>query len=492
LAFDELFRMQTALLLRKASEADEVGVSHNPTGEFTTALTSGLLYELTAAQQRAVQEIDQDMRAPHPMHRLLQGDVGSGKTTVALLALLAGVEGGYQGALMAPTEILAHQLYLELIDRLSDVHDTTGRQLQVAFFSNRLRGKAREAALTALAAGTIDIAVGTHALLVDDVGFHNLGAVVVDEQHRFGVEQRSALRSKGPLITVGGARAIPDTLVMTATPIPRTAAMTVFGDLDVSVLDELPPGRTPIATSWLDTTPDLAHPEALPWSLMREHVAAGRQGYVVCPLVEESEKLQAVSATETYSALTNGALAGLRLGLVHGQMNTDERAATMAKFRNGNIDVLVATTVIEVGVNVPNATVIAILDSGRFGIAQLHQLRGRVGRGQHPSHCVLVGRIPGSDGRTRMEALVSSTDGFYLSEVDLSVRGHGQVFGAAQSGESDLRVADLDRDRDLLVLARDQAQRLLDQDPHLDSALALKAEVATILNPTAIAWLTRS
>jgi ATP-dependent DNA helicase RecG len=494
LAFDELFRMQTALLLVKADEEHEVGIPHTPTGLLTTPLLAGLPFGLTGAQQRALSEIDANLRAPHPMHRLLQGDVGSGKTLCALITLLSGVESGYQGALMAPTEILATQLFNELRERSAGLTLPDGTALRVEFFSNKLRGKNRDKMLADLAAGAIHIAVGTHALLVEDVTFHNLGVVIVDEQHRFGVEQRATLRAKGPVREVDGKQVHvrPDTLVMTATPIPRTAAITAFGSLDVSVLDELPPGRTPIATSWIDASADLEHASAAPWDEVRAQVALGRQAYVVCPLVEESEKMQAASAVETFELLQVGALAGLRLGLVHGQQNADERTATMTAFRDGHIDVLVATTVIEVGVNVPNATAIVILDSGRFGIAQLHQLRGRVGRGVHASSCVLVGRCTTSDSRARMEALVASTDGFYLSEVDLALRGHGQVFGAAQSGQSDLRVADLDTDRDLLVLAREQATHLLAGDPGLARRPAFRAEIVTVMGADAPEWLAKS
>lgn len=494
LAFDELFRMQAALLLLKAAEDAEVGIIHSPTGELTSQLVASLPFSLTGAQSRTIAEIDADLRAPHPMHRLLQGDVGSGKTAVAAHTLLQGVESGLQGALMAPTEILASQLYRELLERTEGMTGADGAPLRVAFFSNKLRGKNRDAALADLASGAIDIAVGTHALLVEDVRFAHLGVVVVDEQHRFGVNQRAALRDKGPLTTVNGEQVAvrPDMLVMTATPIPRTAALTVFGDLDVSVLDELPPGRTPIVTSWIDDEPDLEHTAKEPWTRVREQISAGRQAYVVCPLVEESEKMEAASAVETFQSLAAGALSGLRLGLVHGQQKPEERAETMAEFRAGELDVLVATTVIEVGVNVPNASVIVILDAQRFGIAQLHQLRGRVGRGVHASSCVLVGRGRSTDSRSRMEALVASTDGFYLSEVDLGLRGHGQVFGAAQSGQSDLRVADLDRDKDLLIAAREAVEALLARDPGLSGHLALRAEIAAVLEPEAAQWLVRS
>lgn len=494
LAFDELFRMQTALLLLKNAEETEVGVVHEPTGKLTNVLLESLPFGLTGAQQRVIKEIESNLKAAHPAHRLIQGDVGAGKSLIAIMSLLTALESGFQGALMAPTEILATQLFNELVERTDGLTDVDGVPLRIEFFSNKLRGKKREEALEALVNGDIHIAVGTHALLVDDVLFKNLGLAVIDEQHRFGVDQRAKLRNKGPIVVQDGVSVHlrPDMLVMTATPIPRTAAMTVFGDLDISILDEMPPGRTPIETSWIDAAPDLEHSNVSPWDLIREEVAAGRQAYVVCPLVEESEKLQVASAVETFEMLAVGALKGLTVGLVHGQMKSEERSETMEKFRNNELNVLVATTVIEVGVNVPNATVMVILDSGRFGIAQLHQLRGRVGRGVHASKCVLVGRCVSSDGRARMEALVESTDGFWLSEVDLSLRGHGQVFGSAQSGQSDLRVADLDKDKDLLVLARKEAILLLNEDGLLEKRPQLREEIATVLGPESQEWLVKS
>ncbi|MDN5892883.1 MAG: ATP-dependent DNA helicase RecG, partial [Nocardioides sp.] len=322
-------------------------------------------------------------------------------------------------------------------------------------------------------------------LLADDVHFHQLGLVVVDEQHRFGVEQRAALRDKG-------VTAAADMLVMTATPIPRTAAMTVFGDRDQSVLDELPPGRTPIDTTWVDGDVDLADVDADPWPRVRSQVEQGRQAYVVCPLVTESETQAAKSATETLEALTEGALAGLRIGLVHGKQKPAERDQAMRQFKDGQVDVLVATTVIEVGVNVPNASIIVVLDAGRFGMAQLHQLRGRVGRGSYASHCVLVGEGASGDAARRLGALCESTDGFFLSEVDLEIRGEGAVFGARQSGMSDLRVASLRGDRDLVSAAREDAAALLDPDPDLGRRPGLRAEVRTALGEDAEEWLTRS
>jgi ATP-dependent DNA helicase RecG len=340
--------------------------------------------------------------------------------------------------------------------------------------------------LAGLADGMVDIVIGTHALIQDAVDFASLGAVVVDEQHRFGVEQRAALRSK----TVGGA--VPDMLVMTATPIPRTAAMTVYGDLDVSVLDELPPGRTPIVTKWAEG-PLL---EAEVWADIRNEVAAGRQAYVVCPLIGESEKLEVASAEETFERLAAVELAGLRLGLLHGRLASAEKEATMESFRTGQLDVLVATTVIEVGVDVPNATVMAILDADRFGIAQLHQLRGRVGRGAHASTCWLVTQQPADGeigaGNPRVEALVATTDGFELAEVDLDLRGEGTLMSTSQKGRSDLKLASLRRDRHLVELAREVAFEIVDADPDLAAHPDLADELALLFSERDEAFLSKS
>jgi ATP-dependent DNA helicase RecG len=334
--------------------------------------------------------------------------------------------------------------------------------------------------LAGLADGKVDIAIGTHALIQETVNFHSLGVVVVDEQHRFGVEQRAALRAKGE---DGGA--VPDVLVMTATPIPRTAAMTVYGDLDVSVLDEKPPGRTPIVTR----SADGPEAEEEVWSDVRAQVAAGRQAYVVCPLIEESEKLEVASAEETVERLMSTELEGLRIGLLHGRMSSADKEAVMDRFRNGDTDVLVATTVIEVGVDVPNATVMVILDADRFGIAQLHQLRGRVGRGRHASNCWLVTTpsekademIP--DSNPRIDALVESDDGFYLAEVDLELRGEGTLMNKDQKGRSDLKLASLRRDRELVQLARETAYDIVDSDPELADHPELRQELGLFLRP---------
>jgi len=486
LAFDELLCLQSALLMSKYGVESEQGIQHSLDNGMTEQFINNLPWPLTGAQDRVWWEVRNGLTASHPMHRLLQGDVGSGKTLVALLTLLSAVESDHQAALMAPTEILATQLYNELVERTEGILTPYGEALKIVLVTNKLRGKARQAVLDGLADGSINVAVGTHALIVGDVNFRSLSAVVIDEQHRFGVEQRAALRAKGP----EGIR--PDMLVMTATPIPRTAAMTVFGDLDVSVIDEMPPGRTPIKTSWIDKAPDLDGMFGEPWDTIRREVDKGHQAYVVCPLVEESEKMQAANATETCEELREGALYGLRLGLVHGQQKPEERGEIMNQFRNGDLDVLVATTVIEVGVNVPNSTIITILDCGRFGIAQLHQLRGRVGRGRAESECILVGRCTSQDSRSRMEALCASTDGFYLSEVDLELRGHGSLFGTAQSGVSDLKVADLNTDKKLLDVARRAAEEALALDPNYANSPELKQEIIAMLGESAEAWLGKS
>jgi len=481
LAFDELLRVQLVLVRRKRDiEASSVGIVHQTGGELVRRFHAALPFPLTGAQQRVIGELDADLASPRPMHRLLQGDVGAGKTVVALTALLTAVQTGTQGALMAPTEVLAEQHSAsvgELVAGLMVPSENLfgERQLRVELLTNRVTGAARKQLLADLAAGEIDIVIGTHALIQQAVDFHRLGVVVVDEQHRFGVEQRAALRAKA------GA-AVPDVLVMTATPIPRTAAMTVYGDLDVSVLDELPPGRTPIKT--YSAVGPLDHAAA--WNAVRAEVAAGRQAYVVCPLVEESEKLEAASATETFERLQADELSGLRLGLLHGRMSAAEKDGVMGPFRRGELDVLVATTVIEVGVDVPNATVMVILDSDRFGIAQLHQLRGRVGRGAAESQCWLLTEVKpdatGSNGDVspRVEAIVGSTDGFELAEIDLQLRGEGTIMNTAQKGRSDLRLASLRHDRDLVELARKVAFEIVDADPDLADHADLADELALL------------
>ena len=451
LVFDELLRIQLELVERKrAMESGSAGVVHDISGAMVGQFVERLNFHLTGAQRRVIAEMLDDMSRPAPMHRLLQGDVGSGKTVVAVAVLLTAVQGGHQGAFMAPTEVLADQHHLgvaELLDGMTVPDPSTllgTRPLQVALLTSRTTAGERRRIVDGLAEGTVDVSIGTHALIQEGVEFASLGAVVIDEQHRFGVEQRAALREKNRDGTV------PDVLVMTATPIPRTAAMTVYGDLDVSVLDELPPGRVPVASSW--------ESDELPvWEAVREEVQAGRQAYVVCPLIEESEALEVRSAEEVFTDLAGGDLAGLSLGLLHGRVGRAEKEETMRLFRSGAIDVLVATTVIEVGVDVANATVMVVLDAARFGIAQLHQLRGRVGRSDYPGRCFLVGGAPTAEAEERLRAIVRTTDGFELAEVDLDLRGEGTVMGERQKGRNDLRLASLRRDREWVEAAREVA-----------------------------------
>jgi ATP-dependent DNA helicase RecG len=487
LAFDELFRLQVALVLRKrAVERESKGIRHAVDGELVPRFHERLPFPLTGAQHRAIAEIEADLAGLHPMHRLLQGDVGAGKTVVAVSALLTAVQGGYQGALMAPTEVLAEQHHFGVRALLADlaVPDSDNslfgeRPLRVELLTNRTTAAERTKLHAALQAGQVDILIGTHALLVEGVEFARLGLVVIDEQHRFGVEQRAALRGKGD---------DPDVLVMTATPIPRTAAMHVYGDLDMTVLDELPPGRKPVRTVWARGPLD----EAQAWGRVKEEVAAGRQAYVVCPLVEESERVQATSATEEYERLRVEVFPDLRLGLIHGQMRPADKEAAMAAFRRSEIDVLVATTVIEVGVDVANATVMVIEDADRFGIAQLHQLRGRVGRGADRSWCYLLGEGTTPEGQARLAAVERTTDGFELAEVDLELRGEGTILGTRQKGRSDLKLASLRRDKDLVRQAREVAFAVVDGDPVLERHPVLGDEVRALIDEEEAAFLFKS
>jgi len=486
LVLDELLRLQVALVARKRTrQAESPGIRHVVDGALLEGFVGRLPFALTAAQRRAMAEIGTDLAGPHPMHRLLQGDVGSGKTLVALGALLVAVQGGHQGALMAPTEVLAEQHHLgiaELVAGLTvaDPRRLTGdRPLALGLLTSRTSARERAATLRALEAGELDLLVGTHALIEERVSYAALGVVVIDEQHRFGVEQRARLRDKGP---------DPDVLVMTATPIPRTAAMTVYGDLDVTVLDELPPGRQPVTTVWARTHDAVADAHAR----VAAEVGEGRQAYVVCPLVEESARVESRSAVAERERLAAEVWPELTLGLLHGQMPAGEKAAVMAAFRAGEIEVLVATTVVEVGVDVPNATVMVVEDAARFGIAQLHQLRGRVGRGSYPAWCYLLAPEATDDAAARLAALEASTDGFALAEVDLEIRGEGTVLGTRQKGISDLKLASLRRDREWVVRAREVAFEIVDGDPGLGSHELLRDEVALLLDDADAAFLFKS
>ena len=444
--FDEVLAQQLSLrrayLARRAQGAPVLRAQ----GDLAERLRASLPFPLTGAQRRAVAEIAADLAQPHPMQRLLQGDVGAGKTIVAALAACQAITAGWQAAFMAPTEILAEQHYRKLAAWLEPLG------VRVAWLSGSLRSKAKRAQLEATASGA-QLVVGTHALIQEGVDFARLGLAIVDEQHRFGVAQRLALKKKGDN---------PHQLMMSATPIPRTLAMSYYADLDVTVLDELPPGRTPVKTRLVT---DSRRADVV--GFVARHVGEGRQAYWVCPLIEESEALQLQTAEDTFAALS-AELPGLRIGLVHGRLKADEKQAVMAAFAAGAIDVLVATTVIEVGVDVPNASLMVIEHAERFGLSQLHQLRGRVGRGAHESSCVLLYAGPlGETARARLKAIYENNDGFEIARRDLQLRGPGEFVGSRQSGVPLLRYADLELDADLVEQARGVAETLLADRPDL-------------------------
>jgi ATP-dependent DNA helicase RecG len=466
LVYEEFLTMQLEFAQRRAENHTETGIAFpiaqlelggvreglaglfevgRETVPLRDEVRAMLPFELTGAQQRVVDEIWADMARPFPMNRLVQGDVGSGKTAVAACAILAAVRSGYQAALMAPTEILAEQHAVGMRRWLEP------RGIEVAVLIGKQGAKERRRANQAAAAGTAGLVVGTHALVQEAVKFHRLGLAIVDEQHRFGVLQRKALRDKG----FGN----PDILVMTATPIPRTLALTRYGHLDVSVIDELPPGRRPVKTHW--KPPE--ERDAV-YAAVRKMIDQGRQAYVVCPLVSETEKLNAQAAEDLYYRLANDVFPDLKVGLLHGQMKPVEKEATMEAFRAGEMALLVSTTVIEVGVDVPNATVMVIEDAHRFGLSQLHQLRGRVGRGGHQSYCILMAPGGGEDGNARLEIMVESNDGFRIAERDFELRGPGVIAGTEQSGRAEFLIADLLRDSRLLETARATAIRLVESD----------------------------
>ena len=452
LAFEELYLIQCGLLaLKKRTAEQQEGIAHRENGMLVARVLAALPFELTADQTRVWAEIARDMESPLPMRRLVQGDVGSGKTAIALLALVKTVENGCQGALMAPTEILARQHY----DALQGLLAPLG--IRVGFLSGRLTKRERTEIAAALAAHEVDIAVGTHALIQEHVVFDALGLVVTDEQHRFGVAQRSALEKK--------STATPDVLVMTATPIPRTMTLTVYGDLDVSRIEHLPPGRQPIRTFLRDETA-----RGKIYAFVRKEIESGRQAYVVCPLIEASEESDLPSAEEVYEELSHGIFRGIPCGLLHGRMKSADKEAVMEGFYADRIKLLVSTTVIEVGVNVPNASILVVEHAEHFGLAQLHQLRGRVGRGSHASYCILIAGCSATS-QERLKVIEQTSDGFRLAEEDLRLRGPGQFFGAMQHGLGDLKIADVLADMDLLLLARRAALTTLDDPAALSFVL---------------------
>ncbi|EQK45149.1 ATP-dependent DNA helicase RecG [[Clostridium] bifermentans ATCC 19299] len=449
LVFEEFLMLQLGLFLFKNGVTEKSGVKFEKEQNLVKILNS-LPFKLTNAQNRALNEIIDDMNCEKVMNRLVQGDVGSGKTVVALLALANCVLNGYQGALMAPTEILAEQHFISLNETLSPFG------INVGLLVGSLTKKQKENVLQRVKDNEIDILIGTHALIEDKVEFNNLGIVITDEQHRFGVRQRNKLSEKGYN---------PDILVMTATPIPRTLALILYGDLDISIIDELPPGRQPIET--LAVYKDKR--EKAYNSLVRSEVQKGRQVYIVCPLVEESEAIEAKAAVDLVEKLKSEFFSDLRLGLLHGKMKPSEKDETMKKFKNKELDILVSTTVIEVGVNVPNATLMIIENAERFGLAQLHQLRGRVGRGSHKSYCILIYSSKSEVCSQRMSIMEETTDGFKISEKDLEIRGPGEFFGTRQHGLPELKVANIFKHMKILKIAQQEARYIISEDPKLNN-----------------------
>ena len=448
LIFEELLVLQLGLFMYKGGSSDEKGILFKRNQRLDEVLKS-LPFSLTRAQNRALNEIIDDMCSEKVMNRLVQGDVGSGKTVVALLALAECVFNGYQGALMAPTEILAQQHYESFTETFEDIG------INVELLTGSVTKKQKEGILHRAKDGEIDILIGTHALIEDNVEFKNIGLVITDEQHRFGVRQRGKLSSKGTS---------PDILVMTATPIPRTLALILYGDLDISIIDELPPGRQPIETIAVEKKKR----DKVYNSLVRREVDKGRQVYIVCPLVEESESLDITSATETAEEIKRDFFPDLRVGLLHGKMKPSEKDAIMTAFKNHELDILVSTTVIEVGVNVPNSTLMIIENAERFGLAQLHQLRGRVGRGKHQSYCVLIYGSNSEVCRKRMGIMEETNDGFKISEKDLEIRGPGEFFGTMQHGVPELKVANLFKHMKILKTVQQEARIIIGEDPTLD------------------------
>jgi ATP-dependent DNA helicase RecG len=446
--FDEFFFLELGMALKKRGVALETGISFRTEGFLSQKLLNQLDFKLTRAQERVWAEIKSDLEKPHPMNRLIQGDVGSGKTVVAVLTCLYVIECGYQAAIMAPTEVLAEQHFLNLHQWLKPLG------VKVGLLTSSVKSSEREELHQRVRTGDFQLVVGTHAVIQEAVEFNRLGLAIVDEQHKFGVVQRGLLKKKGES---------PDVLVMTATPIPRTLAMTIYGDLDVSLIDEMPPGRVPVETR---VFPEPARAKV--YRIVEEEVRKGRQAFIVYPLVEESEKLDLMDATRMAEHLQKEIFPEFRVGLLHGRMKSDEKEAIMMEVKEGRIHILVATTVIEVGVDIPNASVMVVEHAERFGLSQLHQLRGRIGRGRYPSKCILLAQYRSSEeARVRLRAMEKTTDGFKIAEEDLALRGPGEFFGIRQSGLPDLRVAHLIRDTPILIEARKEAFRLVEDDPEL-------------------------
>jgi ATP-dependent DNA helicase RecG len=452
--FEELFLMQTGLAMRKKRITGYLrGVRHKVKGKLTQLFLENLGFDLTSDQKKAVKEILKDMSSPKPMNRLLQGEVGSGKTVVSVVAMLVAVQSGYQAAIMAPTEVLANQHYKK-IGRMCEQ-----MPVSIALLVGSLSGKEKKRLRDKIKRGEVDIVIGTHAIIQEEVEFAKLSLVVIDEQHRFGVRQRILLKEKG---------FYPDVLIMTATPIPRTLSLTLYGDLDVSIMKELPGGRN--IHEHIETIVCDQRHRGWAYNKIKEEVAKGRQAYIVCPLVEESDKLAVKAVMEEAERLKSQVFPDLKVGIIHGRLKPEEKDEMMVAFSSGLLDVLISTTVVEVGIDIPNASVMLVEDAERFGLAQLHQLRGRIGRGKHKSYFILFADPRTEEGKKRMAAIRDVKDGFMLAEADLEIRGEGQLFGTRQSGLPDLKIAKLTRDTEILLKARKEAFELIDQDPQLKQA----------------------
>ncbi len=464
LSFEEFLLFQIPLVLRKLRKRESKGIAHQVTGELVPAFLSSLPFMLTPDQKKVLEEISSDMARPQAMQRLLQGDVGSGKTVVATAAALIAVQGGYQAAFMAPTEILARQHYEKIKSQIAGCKPR-GKEIRIGMLAGSAEKKHKEKIYQEVKDGAIDLVIGTHALLQESVQFKSLGLVIIDEQHKFGVGQRALLPQKG---------IHPDVLIMTATPIPRTLAITLYGDLDDSVIRQLPPGRQPIVT--IHCTQER---RAEGYRRARQEIMRGRQVYIVYPVIEDSYALDIAGAEKMYEHLKNNELKGVAVGLMHGKMKQQEQNDAMLKFKNGELSCLVATTVLEVGIDVPNATCMIIEYAERFGLSQLHQLRGRVGRGPDASVCVLISDPSTDEAVARMEAMVRYSDGFRIAEEDLKIRGPGEFFGARQHGLTELKIGNPLKQLQLLKKAREEALRLVTDDPRLQdhSNLLLKEKL---------------
>jgi ATP-dependent DNA helicase RecG len=451
LSFEEFFLFQLPLALRKLNKKERQGIAHKAEGGLVNNFIANLPFRLTAAQEMVIQEIRADMAHPLVMQRLLQGDVGSGKTVVATLAAVIAIQGGYQVALMVPTEILAKQHY----DKIKSQIPNPKSQIKIELLTSSINAKEKIRVLKDIKVGKVELVIGTHALLEEDVCFKNLGMVIIDEQHKFGVGQRALLPKKG---------INPDVLIMTATPIPRTLAITIYGDLDISVITELPPGRIPINTMHFSQDKRLKA-----YTIAKEHLQRGRQAYIVYPVIEESYALDMAGAKKMYEELKTNEFRDYKLGLIHGRLKQKEQDSIMLKFRHKDLDILVSTTVLEVGIDVPTATCMIIEHAERFGLAQLHQLRGRVGRGLDESFCILISDTKTAQAKARIEAMAKYNDGFRIAEEDLKIRGPGEFFGRRQSGLSELKIANPLSQMQLLKRAREEVLRLISIDPHLEA-----------------------